>query len=78
MIILLILSSQYNECDPTRRGTKRVSNNSDTSESSKRKCKTELSKRKGVGMLLEKLDIMVKVVTERSLKDMEINEPRSK
>ncbi|KAL8097944.1 hypothetical protein AgCh_030896 [Apium graveolens] len=43
---------------------------SDASKSSKRNCETKLSKRKAAKMLLEKLDTMVKVVNERSLKDV--------
>ncbi|KNA09333.1 hypothetical protein SOVF_154590 isoform A [Spinacia oleracea] len=53
------------------RGTKRSSEN-DVAESSK-SCRTESGSRKGgAALLMEKLDTMVKVVTERNIKDMEL------
>lgn len=36
-------SPKSNECDITRKGSKKVFNNSDASESSKKNCKTEFS-----------------------------------
>ena len=61
-----------NEYDVTRSRSKRVCDNSYASEGSKKYCRPESSKKKGAGLLLDKLDTMVKVVTERSLKDMEL------
>ena len=65
-------SPHSNEYDVTRSGSKRVCDNSYASEGSKKYCRPESSKKKGAGMLLDKLDTMVKVVMERSLKDMEL------
>ncbi|KAL6569132.1 hypothetical protein OROHE_003413 [Orobanche hederae] len=63
-------SSQFIEPGVTRRGSKRVSHE-DLSQSSK-SCRNETSKKGGAGMLIEKLDAMVKIVTERNHKDMEL------
>ncbi|XP_056692197.1 uncharacterized protein [Spinacia oleracea] len=53
------------------RGSKRSSEN-DIAESSKR-CRIESGSRKGgAALLMEKLDTMVKVVTERNIKDIEL------
>ncbi|KMT03747.1 hypothetical protein BVRB_8g188950 [Beta vulgaris subsp. vulgaris] len=53
------------------KGSKRCSEN-DVAESSK-SCWTESGSRKGgAGLLMEKLDTMVKVVTERNTKEMEL------
>ncbi|KAL1814996.1 hypothetical protein ACET3Z_017570 [Daucus carota] len=65
-------SPHSNEYDVTINGSKRVCDNSYASEGSKKYCRPESSKKKGAGLLLDKLDTMVKVVMERSLKDMEL------
>ncbi|KAL2931696.1 L10-interacting MYB domain-containing protein [Bienertia sinuspersici] len=63
-------SPQSTEHGITRRGSKRNSEG-DAPDSSK-SCKTESSKKGGAAMLMDKIDAMVKVITERNTKEMEL------
>ncbi|KAL2945210.1 L10-interacting MYB domain-containing protein [Bienertia sinuspersici] len=54
------------------RRSKRLSDNDALSESNKRSCRSCFARRVGVKMLEEKIDALVKVVTERNIKKMEL------